>query len=368
MKKILIIGMTSTPGGVESFLKNYCMNDNFNDIQFDFLCPSIEEIAYTQEIKEKSKIFYIVPKRKNMLLHKKQLNGFFRVHACEYVAVWANLNSLMNVDYLLKAKKYGIGRLIVHSHNSNNMGGLIQKILHIQNRMRIHKIATDYWACSLEAAKWFYPENLLSHVNYIKNAIKVSDFVFCQAKRETYREKYKLDNCKVIGHIGRLHFQKNQEFLLSIMDELVKRDTSYRLLLIGSGPDCERLKSIVLEKKLEEYIIFLGQQRDIGGWLSAFDLFVFPSKFEGLSIVALEAQANGVPIVASTNAICEEGLLNSNVSRISLESNIDVWCSAIEEAVNSERISSQVIQNNFKKNNFDIDIAISKLKTIFEDM
>ena len=363
MKKILVIGMTSTPGGVESFLKNYCLNKKMTGIQFDFLCPSENKIAYTEEIEKQGNVYYVVPKSKNMLLHKKQLNDFFKTYSKEYVAVWANLNSLMNVDYLKIAKKYGIKHIIVHSHNSSNMGGLLQKVLHTKNKSFIGKIATDFWACSIGAANWFYPNNLPFKI--IKNAIDVEKYEFDQLKREEIRNEYDLEGCKVIGHIGRLHFQKNQSQLLEIMQRLIQMDESYRLVLIGSGPDQETLVEETSQKGLEKYVIFAGEQKDIGGWLSAFDVFAFPSRFEGLSIVGLEAQANGIPIIASTNAINDEGLINSNVIRISLDNSVEEWCHAIEQSIGEVRCEHSIIKERFRAKCFDIDVEVGKMSKYF---
>ena len=363
MKKILVIGMTSTPGGVESFLINYCLNKNMTGIQFDFLCPSENKIAYSEEIETQGNVYYVVPKSKNMLLHKKKLKKFFKTNSKEYIAVWANLNSLMNVDFLKIARRYGIKHIIVHSHNSGNMGGFLQKILHMKNKYFIGKIATEYWACSIGAAKWFYPQNITATI--VKNAINVEKYAFDQFKREKIREEYDLDGCKVIGHIGRLHFQKNQSQLLTIMQQLIHADESYRLVLIGSGPDRETLIEETSQKGLEKYVIFAGEQKDIGGWLSAFDVFTFPSRFEGLSIVGLEAQANGIPIVASTKAINDEGLINSNVTRISLDSPIEVWCQSIKLSIKEERCEYSIIKEKFRSKCFDIDAEVEKMSKFF---
>ena len=368
MNKVLVIGMTSTPGGVESFLMNYCLNENMSDIKFDFLSPSEQKIAYADELEKNSKVYYVKPKSKNLFLHKKQLRDFFKKHSNEYVAIWANLNSLMNIDFLKYAKRNGIEHIIVHSHNSNNMGGKVQQLLHTINKRVIGNVATDYWACASEAAKWFYPDDLNDKVQIIKNAIKVDNFTFDQCKRDELRREYHLENYKVIGHIGRLHFQKNQSYLLNILYKLVQKDDSYRLVLIGSGPDYEKLVEETSRLKLNSYVKFVGVQKDIKGWLSVFDVFAFPSRFEGLSIVGLEAQANGLPIVASTNAINDEGLLNTNVKRIPLEKNIDEWCKAINQSIEEERLDVNLVKKVFRDTHFDIDFEAKKLSDFFENL
>lgn len=273
----------------------------------------------------------------------------------------------MNIDFLRYAKKYGVSRIIVHGHNSNNMGGKVQKFFHAMNKCIIGNVATDFWACSTDAAKWFFPNKLRGKVCIIKNAIDVDKYSFDQCKRDKIRQDYNLEKCKVIGHIGRFHFQKNQMHLLLIMHKLIQKDDSYRLVLIGSGPDYKKLVEETIKLKLDPYILFAGQQSDIQGWLSAFDIFVFPSKFEGLSIVGLEAQANGLPIVASINAINVEGLVNTNVKRISLESNIDNWCNAISQHVNDGRITESIVKNIFVEKHFDIKSEVLGLSNFFSN-
>lgn len=365
MKKVLVIGMTSVAGGVESFLMNYYRRLNDRGVHFDFLCPSLNPIAYSDEINENSKIFYVIPKSKNPFSHRKQLEQFFFEHKGEYIAIWANLNSLINVDYLKVAKKLGVKTIIVHSHNSNNMGGLLQNILHNYHKANIANIATDYWACSKSAAEWFYPEGLLEKTVIVNNAISVGDYTYDITKRNEIRAKYGLEGKKVIGHIGRLHFQKNQKFILELFKELFVQDSSYRLLLIGTGPDRQMLEEKASELRIENRVLFLGQQNDIAGWLSSFDLFLFPSLFEGLSIVGLEAQANGIPIVCSESAIGDEGLISPNVKRLSLDAERSEWCSEVAAMIGNRRISSKEIQRDFRIHGFDIEQESEKIGKFF---
>lgn len=368
MRKILVIGMTSIAGGVESFLMNYYRRLNKTHVLFDFLCPSVEKIAYADEIEKSSNIYYIIPKTKNPFEHKRQLGVFFMGHKGEYDAVWANLNSLMNIDYLKIARKYGINHIIVHSHNSNNMGSTLQKVMHNLNRRHIEKIATDYWACSKNAAEWFYPKELLDRVRIIYNAIDIKKYAFDEVKRNHYRKENDLDDKKVIGHIGRLHFQKNQSFMLDVFKKLYSTDSSYRLILIGTGPDQKMLEDKVSALEIGNAVTFLGQQSDIAGWLSTFDLFLFPSLFEGLSIAGLEAQANGIPIVCSDTAIGEEGLINRNVKRLPLDLPIEKWSDEVDYSIGIGRLKKDDIADKFCERGFDIEREAQKLADFFERM
>lgn len=155
MFRILVFGMTENPGGVESFLMNYFRHIDKSKIQFDFLCNSHEFIAYEEEIRSSgSRIFHITARSKHWKKYSKELKKVFAGHASEWDAIWVNVCSLANIDYLKMAKKYGITKRIIHSHNSQNMDSWLRGILHKWNRLCLAGYATDFWACSENAARW----------------------------------------------------------------------------------------------------------------------------------------------------------------------------------------------------------------------
>lgn len=366
MYKVLVFGITENPGGVEAFLLSYYRMIDRNKIQFDFLCNTHDKVAYEDELKRLGgKVIHIAMRSKEPLQYKKELNNFMKQHASEYQAVWVNVCSLANIDYLKVAKKYGIKKRIIHSHNSQNMDNRIRKILHQINRNRIANYATDFWACSDDAAKWFYNDSLLPKSVVIKNAIELPRVSFAEEKRVKIREQYHLKDKFVIGNVGRLHFQKNQMFALDIMSNLVHKMPNAVLMLVGQGEDEEKLKKRAEELKISGQIIFTGVQSDIGGYLSAFDLFLFPSKFEGLSIAGLEAQVNGLPVISSYGVIPEELKLTDNFHFKRLEDGAESWADAIVDlSQNTERTNPEVIKERFTKAGFNIDTEVKRLEEL----
>ena len=120
--RVLVFGMTPNPGGVESFLMNYYKKINKDKLHFDFLFHTHEKISFEDEIKELcGKIFKISMRSKHPLRYKYELKKFFNNNSQNYDCIWINVNSLANIDYLKMAKKCGIKRRIIHSHNSKNM-------------------------------------------------------------------------------------------------------------------------------------------------------------------------------------------------------------------------------------------------------
>ena len=173
------------------------------------MCNTYNRVAYEDElISLGGQVIHIAMRSKKLLKYHRELNEFMKKNATDYQAIWINVCSLANIDYLKVAKKYGIEKRIIHSHNSQNMDTWFRQILHRMNRNKIQNYATDYWACSKDAAKWFYKDELFSKVVIVKNAIELDRVKFSVEKRNLIRNKYGVNGKFVIGNVGRLHFQK----------------------------------------------------------------------------------------------------------------------------------------------------------------
>lgn len=366
MYRVLVFGMTENPGGVESFLINYYRHIDRDKIQFDFLCNSYDKVAYEDElISLGGRTFHIMPRSKNPGVYRNELKALFEKHAGEFDAIWVNVSSLANIDYLKMAKKYGIKKRIIHSHNSRNMDSRLRGVLHRFNRSRIEKYATDFWACSDDAAKWFYNDRLLGKAVIIHNAIDVDRVSYDEKKGNDIRKKLGIEGKYVLGNVGRLHFQKNQTFAIEILAHYLRRDPEGVLVLVGQGEDEEMLKSKAEELRVSNKVIFAGLQKDMQAWLSSFDMFLFPSVFEGLSIAALEAQANGLPALASFGVVPQEVRLNDNFNFMELNNNAKQWADRIYEMKNSiTRKNRNDVHESFSQNGYDINSEAVKLEEL----
>ena len=362
----MVFGITENPGGVESFLINYYRHIDKERIQCDFLCNTYEKVAYEEELTGLGgRIFRTHPRKSNPLRFRKELDTIFKEHCREWSAIWVNVCSLANVDYLKIAKKYGINKRIIHSHNSQNMDSVLRGILHRINKGRLDKWATDYWACSEDASRWFYKKTLINKAVIIHNAIDVDEMRFDEKKRTLMREEYGWNNKYIIGNVGRLHFQKNQSFMIDVFRIYCKNHPESLLVLVGQGEDEDKLKLKVKECGLEEKVFFAGLQRDIQGWFSCFDLFLFPSKFEGLSIAALEAQASGIPALASKGVIPEAVRMCDNFCFYELEQGAEMWSRKLDEVRAINRVPFETVKSNFAQKGFDVSIEAQKLEEVF---
>ena len=366
MTRILVFGMTENPGGIESVLLNYYLHIHRDQLQFDFLCNTLADIAYEDLLLEMgAHIFHVTPRKANPVKFHREITDLFRKHAHEWSGIWVNVCSLANIDYLKAAKKYGIQRRIIHSHNSQNMDGMLRGFLHRINRKKIQHYATDFWACSDEAANWFYPKELANQIIIVHNAIDMEKMRYNPEARAKIRQKYGWENKYIIGHIGRLHFQKNQDFLIDVFEKFHQTQLNSILIMIGQGEDEQKLKEKVRSKKLDNSVFFLGLQTHIADWLSCFDLLLFPSIFEGLSLSLLEAEANGLPILASINCAPLKSAENDHVCYLSLKDDIGIWSKSIEEMSALKHKPCREAQSCLIADGYDIVCEAEKLEEMF---
>lgn len=361
MVRILIFGMTENPGGIESVIMNYYRAIDKSKIQFDFLCNS-PEVAYEEEIQKLGgKIYKIASRSNNACLYYKELRSFFKNNAVKYKTIWVNICSLANIDYLKYAKKYGIKYRIVHCHNSQNMDSKARKILHIINKFRLKKYATDYWTCSEDANNWFFTNNILekNKIVCINNAIDYNKFKFNEKIRQEYRNKLNIDSKLVFAHVGRLHFEKNQLMLLDIFKNINEMNGNVELLLIGDGEDRAKIENKIKKLELENNVRLLGIRNDVEKIMQSVDAIIFPSLFEGLPLVLIEAQANGLPIFAS-KSISEQVVIGENVELISLDEKPKEWAIKILSS-NLNRCDNY---EKIKIKGFDIKIESKKIEEL----
>ncbi|WP_270769972.1 glycosyltransferase [Lactobacillus crispatus] len=372
MKRVLVYGMTENYGGVESVIINYYRHIPTDHVQFDFITNSQKPIAYQDEILGNGgKVFVIPVKEKHPIEYRKVVHNFFKEKGNQYDAIWVNRNDLINIDYLKLARKYGIKKRIIHSHNTkllvNDRTAFIKYLAHLHNKRQIAKYATDFWACTSEAGNWLFPSNVNSKIQIINNAVDLNKLKFDEKKRQKIRKMFNLQNDFVIGNVGRLTFQKNQLFLIDILKDIVKEIPNAKLVLVGQGEYKDKLSKKAKSLGLENNVLLVGMQLDMQAWYSTFDFFVFPSIFEGLGLAAVEAQANGLPVIASKKVIPDSVKINPNFVFEALSLASYKWAQIIEEKNNlpKQRLDNKIVKKNFIEHHYEIDEAAKRLEKLF---
>ena len=353
--KVLFSGVSSNIGGVETFLLGYIRHMDPEVIGFDLLC-STEMPALEEEFQKLGVTIYKVSARsKNPFRSSREIEAFFQTHAGEYDVFWCNKCMLNNLDYLKYAKKYGIPVRIIHSHNSALMdtglkGKLIQ-MLHEMGKRKITSYATHFWACSDYAARWFYSDAIIAGNRYafIPNATDVERFRFQEEVRRTYRAQLGLEKHFVVGHVGRFHMQKNHVFMIDIFAALHRKKPDSVLMLIGQGELEQQIKEKAAALGLADAVKFMGVRKDVPSLMQAMDCFLLPSLFEGLPVVAVEAQASGLPCYLAENGTTRQTQITDQCHFLNLQDAPEVWAEAILEGI-TDRVDTygQVCQAGFE--------------------
>ena len=196
----------------------------------------------------------------------------------------------------------------------------------------------------------------------VNNAIKVEDFIYNENTRKSIRDEFNInESTLLIGNVGRLHFQKNQMFLLEIFSEMHKTNSDTKLMIVGSGDLLEKLKNKARELNIQNSVIFTGQRDDIPQLMSAFDGFVLPSVFEGLGIVLVEAQAAGLPCFTSEGVVPQEANISPLLSYISLKKSAKEWAETILANIPVKR---KDMTDTSVKREFEIKAEAKKIENI----
>lgn len=323
--RVLTVGMTSSEGGVENFLMSYCGRIDKSRVRFDFL-TRYEDAAYPDKRREIGKTWLIPRRSEDPVKYYRAVRTFFEQHAGEYDVIWDNECMFNDLTPLKLAAEYGIPVRIAHSHMPQNMdpslAGKGRGALHRAQRRGLARYANVLWACSEESARWACPAMDLPFT-VVPHAIDAEKYRFDAAVRAEVRAHYGLTDCLVVGHVGRLQYQKNQTFLLEAFQRLHTREPRARLVLVGEGPNLLDLEAKAVSLGVEEEVLFLGQRDDVPRLLQAFDLFAMPSRFEGLGMAAVEAQAAGLPCILS-DAFPKEAAITENITFLPPE-DPDVW-------------------------------------------
>lgn len=314
--------------GQETFIMNLYRSIQRKQFQFGFQC-SIHEVGdFDKEIESLGGEIYYLEQNTEKIKLLKYLNDirlqyrFFREHK-DYKVFHIHTYHAFNAWLcIVGAKMAGVKKVILHSHNTFGMHPGLHKIF----RVLLKGLRIERLACSEKAAVWMYgaKEVVRGRVQVINNGIYPEKFRYNPDVRKRKREELGIENSIVIGHIGRFMPQKNHRFLIEIFKEICNKQKEVILLLIGTGELESEVKKQVQKLDLTENVRFLGVREDVKELLWAMDLLLFPSLHEGLSVVAIEAQAAGVPILAA-DTLTPETKITECLHFLSLNDDKEIW-------------------------------------------
>lgn len=353
MKRILCIISSLDAGGAETFMMKLYRCVPPEEYKFDFIV-SVENGCYTQEVLERRGRIYAIPER------TKDLWGAFRgilsaVRENHYDTVLKlGENSLAVMD-LIAAKLGGARILALRSCNAPTGMSVASRSIHLMLRPLLNALTTVKLAPSKLAAEYMFGKR--KDIYLIHNGVDLDVFHFDAEGRRNIREEFSIQGRFVVGHIGRLHKQKNHRYLLEVFRGVRQCRPDAVLLLVGIGELEDAIRKWVHELKLEDAVIFTGQRFDIPHLLSAMDVFVFPSLHEGMPNTVIEAQATGLPCVIA-DTITPEADITGLVTYLPLTESKDAWVDTALSVATEERRDTV---SDFITHGYDIKTVAQEL-------
>lgn len=331
MHRVCCFCETWESGGIESVLNNFLCHMDLSDMEVDIVAVCLRDSVFTAGLKARGVRFVELSGK----LHSAQNYRRFRQLLKErrYDTVHFNLFHGLGLYYVEIAQQEGVPVRIAHSHNTalrKSRGRAAKMLVHKAASRKFTKSATDLWACSRAAAEFLFCSEDLKRMGYrfVPNGIELERFRFDARGRSEAREELGVGDAFLLGNVGRLCYQKNQDFLLDVFAAVVKRRPDSRLLLIGSGEDELLLKEKAERLKIAEKVIFYGVTKHVERLLWAMDAFILTSRFEGLPVTAVEAQSAGLPCLFS-GSITDEVRLGEHVEFRSLTASAEAWADAV---------------------------------------
>lgn len=348
MIKVLMTGVSNIgKAGVATIAFRLGQAMDSEKISLGYLAQrGISDVKYIDLIEDGGGRVHIMPPVKGNKLVKL-------IKTIQWVSLTAKENTYdivhINADTAYLAAIYmkifqsnGMTKMIVHSHSTmvdenNKVLRSIKIFLHCLCKRYIRKNAHLKLACSSMAAKWMFDKD---QVTVVPNGIDCKQFEFDSVKRDEYRKEMKLGGKFVICCVGRLAYPKNSFFTIDIFREILKEERNSILLFIGDGELRGEIERYIESNGLGKKVLLLGNREDISGLLSASDVFLLPSRFEGLGIVYIEAQASGMPVFAS-DKVPQEAFITDSMFRNSLNDSAELWAQAILQHKNDVRKSQE---------------------------
>jgi glycosyltransferase involved in cell wall biosynthesis len=314
-------------GGIESFLMSVLRNSDHEENSYVFLVYSNERFDFQDEIERLGARIKRISNPKNVSVwrHIVELKKAIQEEHPDVVHAHTYFDSAY---VLLAAFLVGVRIRVAHSHTTlaSTENRLAKKIKWLIARILIYTCATHRIGCSSEAGIALFGKQ---DFKIIPNGIALDKFYFNESVRNEKRTELSIaDGVTLIGHVGRLDTPKNHLFLIDIFAKYHQLNTQSKLVLVGSGKLQLQIERRIAKYKIEDAVILLGDRRDVDKLLNAFDIFIFPSIYEGLPVSLVEVQANGLPAFVS-NAISNEVALTRNIQFYSLSWTAAEWAKKI---------------------------------------
>ena len=347
-------------GGSQALVMNLYRHMDREQIQFDFVLDHPDRDDYADEVRALGGRIYTMPGFHGNVVEVRQAwDEFFTQHP-EYKVLHSHVRSYASL-YLPVAKKHGV-KTIIHSHSTSNGSGFSALVkMGLQYPLR-HQ-ADVLMSCTREAGVWLFGEQACQSDRFflLPNAVDVEKFRYHEAVRREYRQQLGIENKLVVGHVGRFHEAKNHSFLLESFTKLHEQQPDSILLLVGDGELRCQIEKKIAELGIGDSVILTGNRSDVAELMQAMDLLAFPSRWEGLPVTVVEAQAAGLPCLIS-DRITRDVDLSPLVRRLPIDST-EVWARAMAEPAARQDVCKEIAAAGFA-----IEESVQRLSGLYNKL
>ena len=350
-------------GGIENFVMNIYRNMDRSKVEFDFAFINRTEGVFDDEARALGgNIYYFQTEKKTISNYYVSLKKIIKEHG-PYDVIHSHMYYFSGV-ILLFAKWFGVPKRIAHSHETSKgrKNTMARRLYERIMRSLIRRNANCLLSCTDIAGDFVFGES--ADCTTLYNGIDMTRFRFNPNARESIRKQLKIENKKVLICIGRFADQKNHFYLIDCFEQIHKWEKDVALILIGTGSLMDDVKQVVKEKQLEDSVIFLSNIMNTEDYYSASDIFLLPAKYEGMSIVSVEAQAMGLPCLLSDRVPSEidatDLVVHLPIGREDVEKWVDSSIELLQKPI--DRVSYNEI---FKNSKFDIINTVNQLSDIY---
>lgn len=344
--------------GILSCITDYMAAMDKTDLDVRVLATNKAEDVAVQKVKRSGCKVVSIPYRKtNIVKYFFSLCRYLVREKIDIVHVHGS-SAIMSVE-LVAAMLAGCKVRIAHSHNTTCEHQEVDKLL----RPIFNRAYTKAFACGSEAGKWMFGNR---EFVIIPNGRDIKKYEYNAQNRINYRNKLKIPkSALVVGHVGRFNVQKNHEYLLHVFEELYKKDRNTYLVLVGTGEKIDEIKDLVKKSTIRDNVIFTGVIDNVADYLSAFDVMLLPSLYEGLPMVVIEWQIAGLPCIVS-DTVTKECAITPLVKFKSIKESPESWArNIIDISLQDREKSKDVLFSSIRKAGYDIEFGAERLRNIY---
>lgn len=360
MVRVLHVVGSMHPGGIENFIMNLYRNIDRSKVQFDFITHTESDPAYVKEIESLGGKLYRLPRLTGKPI--ANLRGIKRiVKEGGYAVVVRHTPNALIAPQVFMARRGGAVSAC-HSHSTSDP----KKFVHRIGKAMMKCMKVERFACSEDAGKWMYGKRPFK---VIRNAIDIERFAYRMEAESRIRTELGVEpNQALYGHVANFIECKNHTFLMEVYSEIAKLDDGARFVCLGDGD----LKAQTMEKAkalgIADKVFFVGVRSDANDFMSAMNVLIFPSIFEGLPLTLIEAQAAGLPCLISDTITDTVEVTKGLVHPKSLSDGAKEWAKeAVSLCAQGKEMGRECQRQSIADAGYDVKALASWYEDYFEE-